>query len=171
MAGWALWKLAGRGSALCAALAGLGEQAAARETVVEPASKWVLNYAPERCSLIRIFGIEDETLRFELESFGGRRFYRALLAGRPVPRTSDPAGAIKLRLQEPNFRRTDALHGSANDIPAVSFLIEFAPPDETGEERRARQPLPPTRPGSIASTSSSTVARLRFTSAAWPCPC
>jgi len=57
---------------------------------LEPTSKWVLDYANERCTLLRNFGQGDKAVLLRMDSFGSRGNFRVTLSGKDVPRSSTP---------------------------------------------------------------------------------
>lgn len=60
--------------------------AAEQQRVLRPTSAWTLDFADERCSLIRDFADGDDKLRLQIDAFGPtRRGYRVMVSGDLVP--------------------------------------------------------------------------------------
>jgi hypothetical protein len=107
-------------------------QAAARDrapVVLAPTTDWVLDYAEERCSLIRGFGEGRDALRLQIDSYGGLYSLRMMLAGPAVAVSRKPEGAVVVQLTPDDRPRdaTPALLGKAGVLDAASFNIAFGP--------------------------------------------
>ncbi|HEU4651917.1 MAG TPA: hypothetical protein VFS49_10935 [Croceibacterium sp.] len=111
-------------------------------TVLEPTSKWTLDYADERCSLIRNFGSGDDALRLQIDSYGALAGFRVTLAGGPVPRSRAPFGDVRVAFPADPVQReqTTAIQGTVGRVPAVSFGVALLP-EEPGTEQRSKAPL------------------------------
>lgn len=99
--------------------------------VLSPASAWTLDFADERCSLIREFADDDDRIRLQIDSFGpGRSGYRVMLSGGAVP-VSDSAPLTELRVAySPDTRereRFTVIGGKFQGQAAVSFGRGFLP--------------------------------------------
>lgn len=122
MAGWR------RGLMMAMALAGAPLRAA--DAPLQPSSAWVLDYADERCSLIRGFGPGGEDAVLRIDSFGSWREFRFLVSGKRVPTMVSPASEISYRLTPDTAdREAMGLHGTAGTVSATSFSGTFAPID------------------------------------------
>lgn len=103
---------------------------AAEPRVLAPISEWTLDYADERCSLIRDFGDDDETVRLQVDSFGSRFGYRVMITGdlvqapAVVPITEVRVGYSPDTLEREQFY---AMAGKSGDQKAVSFTSGFLP--------------------------------------------
>lgn len=96
----------------------------------KPSTPWVLDYAEERCSLNRTFGEGDDWIGLRLDNFGSWRDYRVLVIGKAVPKSRRPTLEFTYRLTpDAEHRGGSAIGGTANELPAVSFSISFAPHD------------------------------------------
>jgi hypothetical protein len=113
----------------------------------EPESKWVLDYADERCTLARNFGSGDDTVLLRMDSFGAWNTFHVSLIGNPVPRSNSPQGPGGYRLAgDEKSRDAMMLFGSLDNgkTPGASFTLQFVPYDEIpvdpqrlNEEQRA----------------------------------
>lgn len=114
---------AGLGLVLCAAPA----VSAKDPRVLDPASYWTLDYAGERCSLIRDFRSGNDTVRLQIDSYGSFVSFSFLLAGNVVPGARRPAGEVRYRFPADTIERerVTALLGRSGDLPALSFRAEF----------------------------------------------
>lgn len=104
-------------------------QAADLDTIVlDKSSDWVLDYAKERCSLIRTFGEGDYAVRLQIDSFGDLHELRVVAAGSALPRLPGGADMIKLQLT-PDAKPRELLvqEGDAGDMRGVSFRFSFVP--------------------------------------------
>ena len=159
-----------KGTILTAALAALmltGPPAQAREPrALEPSTDWLLDYADERCTLTRGFGEGRDALRLQVDSHGSAHDFRILLAGRSIPASRDPSGAVQYRLTpDTTDRQAPALLGKAGQLNAVFFTATFGPdvgtPELQGsreEDYERRQALRTAHPDFEASVSDMRVA-------------
>lgn len=96
--------------------------------VLEKSSDWVLDYAEERCSLIRTFGDGDNLVRLQIDSFGAPYGLRATIHGGIIPSASSPMGEIGLRLTpDTETRVLPAILGTVGEASAITFALDFAP--------------------------------------------
>ena len=97
--------------------------------VLQPATGWSVDYADERCSLMRTFGEGEQSIRLQVDSFGNPYRYRLLLVGKPLPHSAVRAtGSIRYRLSpDSEPRQTATLEGRSNDLAAISFDSLFGP--------------------------------------------
>lgn len=107
--------------------------------VLEPTSQWNLDYAAERCSLLRRFGDEKDGVTLQIDSFGAVASFRFLIFGKAIPRTSASSSDVWYRFTPDVVERDQgALRGrSSGKVPAVSFNADFSaykPSAETTEE-------------------------------------
>ena len=98
--------------------------------ILAPSSDWTLDFADERCSLIREFGEGDDTIRLQIDSFGPRPGYRVLISGGLVP-GSDAAPMTEFGVSySPDTGQRDRMTmfvGNLNGQNAVSFGRGFVP--------------------------------------------
>ena len=81
---------------------------------------WVLDYADERCTLLRVFGEGANETRLRLDSFGSWISFRFTVAGNAVPKRNGPTGEMKIRFApDSEDRDISALHGMVGEVPAV----------------------------------------------------
>ncbi|MEO0061722.1 MAG: hypothetical protein RLZZ08_282 [Pseudomonadota bacterium] len=101
--------------------------AAAEPVKLEPTTDWIVDYAPERCSLTRGFGEGKHALRLQIDSFGNPEYFRVLLVGPVVPPNIGPVSKIRLRMTpESKIREPiDAFRGKADQLDAASFALTF----------------------------------------------
>lgn len=128
-------------TAVVAALVSHQARAADLDTIVLPkSSDWVLDYAAERCSLIRTFGEGENSARLQIDSFGSLHGLRLMVAGTVLPRLPGGPDEIKVQLTpDPEARELMALQGTAGDVGAVSFGMMFLPDvDDTRGERMSQ---------------------------------
>jgi hypothetical protein len=113
--------------------------AAAGPRVLAPVSDWTLDFADERCSLIREFADGDETMRLEIVSFGPRPGYRVTLSGGLVA-GSDAAPLVEYRVgYSPDTgerERMQAIAGKLGDENAVAYANGFLPMSWTATSLR-----------------------------------
>lgn len=119
--------------------------ATAREPVrLAPSSSWLLDYATERCTLVRDFGEGDRSVQLRIESFGSWREFRLTLIGRPVARSGRSTDEISYRFSpDQDDRKAHAIIGLVGDQPALSFSASFGArePDTTLLPRGERERL------------------------------
>lgn len=115
--------------AVLAALIPQATPAADLDTLVlEKSSDWVLDYAEERCSLIRTFGDGSNAVRLQIDSYGNPDSLRLMVAGTALPRLSGGPDTIKVQLTpDTQPREVAVLQGTAGDVGAVSFSLRFLP--------------------------------------------
>lgn len=98
--------------------------------ILAPTSDWTLDFADERCSLIREFADGADQIRLQIDSYGPDPGYRVLLSGDLVTR-SDAAPIRQFRVgYSPDTGERKAmgmLVGKLGDDPAVSFGPAFLP--------------------------------------------
>lgn len=121
-----------RGAAVLAGLFAVPASAAqgARDAIrVEPTSQWVVDYADERCSIVREFGSGENAIRLQIDTYGTWNGLWVILSGPLVPRIRKPYGFARYRLPgDPKPREESvALFGSVNEHAAVRFSIGFSP--------------------------------------------
>jgi hypothetical protein len=108
-----------------------GPTAAADGPRILPASSdWALDFAEERCSLIREFGEGDDKIRLQIDAFGPSHGYRVMLSGGLVP-GSDAARMTELRVgyspDSAERERFTLFVGKFGEDNAVSFGRGFLP--------------------------------------------
>ncbi|MBO9517961.1 MAG: hypothetical protein J7493_07820 [Porphyrobacter sp.] len=98
--------------------------------MLEPSSEWVLDYAAERCTLLREYGQNDQKLKLRIDSFGSWLSFRFTVSGPQVPKSFGPAGYVKVRLTPDERERTHtAFFGKAGSQSAAFFGLSFVPLD------------------------------------------
>jgi hypothetical protein len=97
--------------------------------ILEPSSKWVLDYAPERCTLARSFGSDDESMTFQIISYGDWNNFHTMISGPLVPRPVRPGGKVRIAFSGDKQKRDPifALEGSTGTSSAASFDLYFGP--------------------------------------------
>ncbi len=105
-------------------------------TVLAPAGAWTLDYAPERCSLVRRFGDDKKSVVLQIDSYGSRRQFRVLVSGDYVPSSNRPSGEIDYKFTpDQDYRRNQpALLGKSGKSNASSFGASFLPADIAHED-------------------------------------
>lgn len=105
-------------------------------TVLAPAGAWTLDYAPERCSLVRRFGDDKKSLILQIDSYGSLEQFRVLVSGDYVPSSSKPSGEIDYKLSpDEEYRQNQfALFGKSGKSNAASFGAAFLPADITDND-------------------------------------
>ncbi|HTN15036.1 MAG TPA: energy transducer TonB [Sphingomonadaceae bacterium] len=100
-------------------------------TVLDPAGAWTLDYAPERCSLIRRFGDDEKSVVLQIDSYGSRRQFRILVSGDYVPSSNKPSGLIDYKFTpDQDYRRNQsALLGKSGKSNLTTFGASFLPAD------------------------------------------
>lgn len=114
-------------------LVAVGAQAA-EPRILAPISGWTLDFADERCSLIREFGDGDETIRLQIDSFGSRFGYRILITGDLVQApTVVPITQVRVGYSPDTREREQfyAMAGKSGDQKAISFTNGFLPDPRT----------------------------------------
>lgn len=112
--------------------------------VLSPVSDWTLDFADERCSLIREFASGEDRMRLQIDSYGPSLGYRAMLSGDLVA-GSDAAPIREFRVgysPDTGERPTMIMFkGKFGDDNAVSFGPAFLP-DRPFAEWVPSQPQP-----------------------------
>ena len=102
--------------------------------ILAPSSAWTLDFATERCSLIRDFGQGEEKIRLQIDSYGTRYGYRVLVSGDLV-RAAPIAPVTEIRVgyspDSGERERFYAMAGTSGDERAVSFTQGFLPDSRT----------------------------------------
>jgi hypothetical protein len=121
-----------------AALA-ISTQLEAKDTPLQlkQTSPWTVDYANERCRMLREFGVGEEKVVLVFDQFGPGEYYRITIAGKPV-KSPKHAGEVSIQFgpsekeQQLGFYR-----GTFGQDPALVFqsLARLAPP--TAEEQAA----------------------------------
>lgn len=102
--------------------------AARAPLALEPASKWQLNYGPERCTLTRDLGSGSSAVHVQFDSFGSWNEFRMQLSGPAIPAPYGPVGSASVRMSSDAFETpTSTLQGKVGNEPSVSFSVGFAP--------------------------------------------
>lgn len=118
-------------AAVAALIQPTGAQAAEGEPrVLVPSSGWTLDFADERCSLIREFADGDDRIRLQIDSFGPAPGYHVMISGDLVV-GSDAAPITEFRVgYSPDTRereRMSMIFGRLGADKAVSFGPGFLP--------------------------------------------
>ncbi|MCB5424980.1 hypothetical protein H0274_06915 [Altererythrobacter sp. CC-YST694] len=124
-------------SILALALATVPQVAAGKApTVLSPMGPWTVDYAEERCSLIRRFGDDEKSLVLQIDSYGSPHQFRALVFGDYVPASNRPTGKISYKFTPDREYRQDqrAIFGKSGISNATSFLTAFSPNDISQKE-------------------------------------
>jgi len=104
--------------------------AADEPRVLAPASPWTLDFAEERCSLIREFADRDDRLRLQIDAFGPQPSYRVTLSGGLVA-GSPTAALVEYRVgYSPDAGERDrftTIAGKLDGANAVAFGRGFLP--------------------------------------------
>ena len=107
-----------------------GARAAGEPRVLLPSSDWMLDFADERCSLIREFADGEDTIRLQIDSYGPSPGYRVMIAGDLVA-GSDAAPIREFRVgysPDTGERPTMTMFlGKFGDDNAVSYGPGFLP--------------------------------------------
>ena len=106
--------------------------------ILAPASAWTLDFADERCSLIREFGDGEDKVRLQIDSYGPRPGYRVMISGDLVP-GSDANRLTDFRVgYSPDTRQRErfgpTMVGKFMDENAVSFVRAFLPDSPTADQ-------------------------------------
>jgi hypothetical protein len=102
--------------------------------VLAPSSAWTLDFADERCSLIREFGEGDEKTRLQIDSYGTKFGYRVLISGGLVQAaTVAPVTEVRVGYSPDAGERERfyAMAGTSGDDKAISFTQGFLPDPRT----------------------------------------
>lgn len=101
--------------------------------VLNSSGPWTLDYADERCSLVRSFGDGSEAVTLQIDSYGSRTSVRFVLAGKPIPSVDKPFGTMSYRFDSNANQQPDtlAIFGTAGKLPAASFGGSFVPDDSS----------------------------------------
>ncbi|MGX7893885.1 hypothetical protein [Tsuneonella sp. HG222] len=106
-------------------------EARAEETALQPSSPWVVDYADERCSLLRTFGENDEAVRLQIDSYGRILHLHFLVSGNPIKPARPDARTFTYKLPPHDYRWEDVpmLVGVSDGVPAIAFDIYASPPE------------------------------------------
>lgn len=126
---------------LCGGATGAGAQAALEDArALAPGSPWTLDFAEERCSLIREFADGEGKVRLQVDAFGPGPGYRVMISGDPVPQPFNvPILEIRVGYSPDRAEREQfyASAGTFGEDYAVSFRSGFLP--EGPADARAAQ--------------------------------
>lgn len=96
--------------------------ATAKDYQLSPSSKWLLDYAPDRCQLSRAFGTGDDKIIVQFYRYEPSSSFDFNIFGKPIGENfNEPVVRIRFG-PAGDFVRTDAMTGSAGDLPAL-FLF------------------------------------------------
>jgi len=96
--------------------------------VLEATSDWVLDYADQRCTLVRAFGEGSNEVRLRIDSFGSWTSFRFTAIGKRLPGSHGPTGDLVVRFTpDAEGRDTGALRGKSDGIEAAAFSTTLAP--------------------------------------------
>ena len=112
--------------------------------ILAPASGWTLDFADERCSLIREFADGADHIRLQIDSYGPSPGYRVMLSGDLVAMSDTPAiREFRIGYSPDNGQRQPMtmFPGKFGDDDAVSFGPAFLP-DLPYADWVPRQPQP-----------------------------
>jgi hypothetical protein len=107
--------------------------------VLAPRSSWTLDFADERCSLIREFADGDDAIRLQIDSYGPDLGYQVMISGDLVA-GSDAAPLTEFRVgYSPDAAERETMGmivGKFGDENAVSFGPGFLPDGSRAEAAR-----------------------------------
>lgn len=92
--------------------------------ILSPSSDWIVDFAEERCSLIREFGTGEDKIHLKIDSFGPTRGYHVMFAGDAVSQATRGRLSLIRVGYSPDVRERDPLlvmPGQFGDVGAVSF--------------------------------------------------
>lgn len=105
---------------------------AREQTVLVPSSNWVIDYAEDKCRLVRNFGTGDQLIEFHIEQASAKPFYNLALFGEPVDHTRGEVMEVTFGPNEDSTERSYLNGDLESDIPFVLMHgIHLAPvPDD-----------------------------------------
>ncbi len=115
---------------------------AAEPVVLAPTSKWIVDYAEQKCRLLRTFGSDKQESLLSLEQSAPGDDFTMTLAGAPLKGFAEAKLAVAFADQEEELRK-QPFGGTVDKYgPALIFSsMAFGPTDDTGSEEFAR-PFP-----------------------------
>jgi hypothetical protein len=105
-----------------------GTSAEAKDPIVlEPTSPWRLDFAAERCSLIRRFGGETG-VTLQIDSYGRKDDYQVTIAGPPIKVGKRVMAEARMAFDADSEPREPIylMQGTSGDFGAVSFNSNFS---------------------------------------------
>lgn len=120
---------------------------AQKALVLEPSAPWAIDYAEERCSLIRSFGADKQRLTLRIDAYASTNSFRFLLVGNPVPASVAMLSKVRVGFSADAAKRdeVEVLLGLAGDQRAASFSAEFEPIDRPFSDPAALDMVPSPR--------------------------
>ena len=110
---------------------------AATETM-DPTSAWTVDYADEKCSLLRDFGdVEKDGIGLRIDSYGSLVDFRVNVIGKKLPKARKPMSLTEVELPPDELPRTEvqALHGRIGNLNFIQFDLAF----KASEPAKGRQ--------------------------------
>lgn len=104
--------------------------ASAEEVVLQPTSAWTLDFADEKCSLVRDFGsLDKDGLGLRIDSYGSLTSFQISIIGDRVPRTRNAFSLINFAFSPDQEKRRDltAIHGQIAGYRFAQFEMTFIP--------------------------------------------
>lgn len=110
--------------------------AQAETLVLEPSGQWSLDYAEDKCALIRMFGSGETEVELHIEKSGVGPFYNLALFGKPARKSGGDVMQIAFGPDEkPSERSYLAGKIKADDLPFVIMHgIHLAPVDRRADQ-------------------------------------
>jgi len=118
-------------SAMAAVLVPHAPVHAQKALVLEPSSPWAVDYAEERCSLVRVFGDEKQSFSLRIDAYSPKNQFRTLMVSNLIPAINTTVIKFE-RSFSPDTQERDGVEGITGiigDKRAVSSGIHFEPVD------------------------------------------
>lgn len=109
---------------------------AAEPVVLAPTSKWIVDYAEQKCRLLRTFGSDKQESLLSLEQSAPGDDFTMTLAGAPLKGFAEAKLAVAFADQEEELRK-QPFAGTVDDYgPALIFSsMAFGPTDDAGSKK------------------------------------
>jgi hypothetical protein len=113
-------------------------EAAKEPLILKPAAAWHVDYAHDRCRLMRQFGAGEEQLFLIFDRYGPEQSFRLTLAGKPVKTALGSGDAVVQFGPAEAEQKFEFYEGNLGDMPALVFPRGERIAPLTSEEKIAR---------------------------------
>jgi hypothetical protein len=114
----------------------LHAQSAKTALVLKPSTPWHVDYAEDRCRLMREFGSGDTQVFAIFDRYGPGDRFRMTLAGKPVKYGSEAKAALRFGPSEAE-QKQQFYSGNLGELPAMVFQSQFRVAPPTPQEQPA----------------------------------
>jgi Gram-negative bacterial TonB protein C-terminal len=134
---------------------------------LKPTSKWISDYQPDGCRLMRQFGEGEVKSLIVMSRFAPTDYFQLTLAGKPFK--SDAGGKVTLQFGSAEAEQAmDFFPGNFGEMPAIVMATAMRIAPITKDEMKAREKLKPTMYSSLAPVGSEREKAVTFVKVAKP---